>query len=47
VKLAESFGGIGYKVTNKDDYFPTLQKANSQKGLKIIELMFDYPQEIS
>ena len=47
VKLSESFGGIGYKVTDKNDYLPTLLKANKQKGLKLIELMFDYPQEIS
>ncbi len=47
VKLAESFGWIGYKVRDKNEYLPTLLKANKEKGLKIIELMFDYPQEIS
>ncbi|MDD5769481.1 MAG: acetolactate synthase large subunit [Candidatus Gracilibacteria bacterium] len=47
VKLAESFGGIGYKVENKNDFKKTLQKANDEKGLKIIDLKFEYPNEIN
>ncbi|NVP18041.1 acetolactate synthase large subunit [Candidatus Gracilibacteria bacterium] len=47
VKLAESFGGIGYKVENKDDFKLVLEKANKEKGLKIIDLKFEYPQDIN
>lgn len=46
VKLAESFGAKGYKVTNKDDYEKILEKTLSEKGIKIIDLAFDYPQEV-
>lgn len=46
VKLAESFGWIWHKVTDKNDFKSTLEKANSQKWLKIIDVLFDYPQDI-
>lgn len=46
VKLAESFGWKGYKVQNKHDFKTVLKKANQEKGLKIIDIDFDYPQEI-
>ncbi|MGE4443780.1 MAG: acetolactate synthase large subunit [Candidatus Altimarinota bacterium] len=46
VKLAESFGGKGYKVQNKHEFQETLRRVNEEKGLKIIDLDFDYPQEI-
>ncbi len=46
VKLAESFGWIWHKVTDKKDFKSTLEKANSQKWLKIIDVLFDYPQDI-
>lgn len=47
VKLAESFGWIWYKVENKNDFKKTLQKANDEKWLKIIDLKFEYPNEIN
>lgn len=46
VKLAESFGWIWYRVENKNDFKSTLEKANKEKWLKIIDLKFDYPQDI-
>lgn len=46
VKLAESFGAKGYKVTNKDDYVNVLEKTLTEKWVKIIDLDFDYPQEV-
>lgn len=46
VKLAESFGWIGYRVDDKNDFQSVLEEANKQKWLKIIDLVFDYPQDI-
>lgn len=46
VKLAESFWGKGYKVENKHDFKEVLERVNKEKWLKIIDLDFDYPQEI-
>ena len=46
VKMAESFGAKGYRVDNKDDYEAVLSKTLNEKGIKIIDLAFDYPQEI-
>lgn len=46
VKLAESFWGIWYKVKDKKDFKKVLEKANSEKWLKIIDVDFDYPVEI-
>ncbi len=45
VKLADSFGAKGYKVEDPNDFLKTLKLASSEKGLKIIELMFDYGDE--
>lgn len=47
VKLAESFGWIWYKVENKNDFKSTLEKANKEKWLKIIDVLFDYPKDIN
>lgn len=47
VKLAESFWWIWYKVENKHDFKNILELANKEKWLKIIDLKFDYPQEIN
>ena len=47
VQLAKSFGGKGYKVDNKHYFRAVLEAANKEKWLKIIELSFDYPQEIN
>lgn len=46
VKLAESFGWTWYKVSDKNKFKEVLEKANKEKWLKIIDLDFDYPQEI-
>ncbi len=46
VKLAESFWGKWYKVENKHEFQETLRRVNQEKWLKIIDLDFDYPQEI-
>ncbi|QFR39587.1 acetolactate synthase large subunit [Candidatus Gracilibacteria bacterium 28_42_T64] len=43
VKLAESFGAKGYKVENKEDFKTTIENALKEKGIKIIDLDFDYP----
>ncbi len=47
VKLAESFWAIWYKVSDKNDYLKTLEDANAQKWIKIIDLDFDYPEKIN
>lgn len=46
VKLAESFGARGYQVLKKQDFKSTLQKALGEKWLTLIDLRFEYPQEI-
>ncbi|GAB0175175.1 MAG: acetolactate synthase large subunit [Candidatus Altimarinota bacterium] len=46
VKLAESFGARGFRVEKKYDFESTLKKALEFPGLKIIDLVFDYPKEI-
>lgn len=46
VKLAESFGWTWYKVSDKNKFKEVLEKAIWDKWLKIIDLDFDYPQEI-
>lgn len=46
VKLAESFGAKGYKVTNKNDFEKILSQTLTEKGIKVIDLDFEYPIEI-
>lgn len=46
VQLAQSFGWTGFKVEDKNNFKPTLEKSLQTKGLVIIDLDFDYPQEI-
>ncbi|MFK7780007.1 MAG: acetolactate synthase large subunit [Candidatus Gracilibacteria bacterium] len=46
VKLAESFGAKGYKVIDKNDFSQVLIKALDSKGINIIDLDFEYPDEI-
>lgn len=46
VKLAESFWWKWYRVDNKNDYEKTLELANKEKWLKIIDLLFEYPKDI-
>lgn len=47
VKLAESFWGKWYKVKDKSDFKVILEKSLKEKWLKIIDLDFDYPEEIN
>lgn len=47
VMMAESFGGKWYKVTDKNKFKETLTLANKEKWLKIIDVDFDYPQDIN
>ena len=44
VKMTESFGGKWYKVKRKEDFKAVLEKTLTEKGLKIIDLDFDYPE---
>lgn len=44
VKLAQSFWATGYKVEKKEDFKAVLEKTLTEKGLKIIDLDFDYPE---
>lgn len=45
VQLAESFGAKGYKIEKKEDFKPLLEQTLSEKGVKIIDLDFDYPRD--
>jgi len=45
VRLAESFWATGYKVQDKNDFKPILQKALSEKGLIILDVDFEYPED--
>lgn len=46
VKLAESFGAKGYKLTNKDDAEKIIKQAFSQKGPVIIDVEIDADQKV-
>lgn len=45
IQLAESFWATGFKVEDKNDFKSTLAKAIKTKGLSIIDLSFDYPED--
>lgn len=45
IKLAESLGATGFKVEDKNDFSSTLATAIKTKGLSIIDLSFDYPED--
>jgi acetolactate synthase-1/2/3 large subunit len=47
VKLAESFGAKGHRVTTADEFKPMLKKAMDSKGVHIIDLPIDYSENIS
>lgn len=44
VKLAESFGATGYRITASADFAPTLEAAIQKPGVHIIELPIDYSE---
>ena len=46
VKLAESFGGIGYRITNAEDLEATLIQAFSNNKLTIIDCPVDYSENL-
>jgi acetolactate synthase-1/2/3 large subunit len=45
-KLIESFWWTGFKVENKNDFDTTLKKALNTKWLVLIDLIFEYPNDI-
>jgi acetolactate synthase-1/2/3 large subunit len=44
VALAQSFGATWYKVSDKNDFKPTLETALSEKWLILLDVDFDYPE---
>lgn len=46
IQLAQSFGAQGFKVESKEEFKPLLEKTLKMKGIKIIELPFEYPTEV-
>ena len=44
--LAESFGGVGYKVFTKDEFDKALNDAVSQKKVAMIEVMVARDEEV-
>ena len=45
IKFAESFWAKWYRIENKNDFKNILQKTLTQSGVKIIDLVFDYPED--
>lgn len=45
IKLAESFGALGYKISKKEDFKPKLIEVMKKPGVQIIDLDFDYPDD--
>lgn len=45
IKLSESFGAHGYKVSKKEDFKPLLEEVIQKPGIQIIDLDFDYPTD--
>ena len=46
VKLAESFGALGYRVTAEDDLLPMIKDALAQKRPAIIDCPVDYSENV-
>lgn len=46
VKLAESFGAKGYRVTSDDELLPILKDALNQKGPAIVDCPVDYSENL-
>jgi acetolactate synthase-1/2/3 large subunit len=44
IKLAESFGAIGHRITDAQEFKPTLEKALNSKGIHIIDCPVDYSE---
>jgi acetolactate synthase-1/2/3 large subunit len=43
IKLAESFGASGYKITKKEDFKAKLEEVIQKSWIHIIDIDFDYP----
>lgn len=41
VALAESFGGLGFRIERKEDFIPTMQKALASKQVCLIDVVVD------
>ena len=46
ILLAQSFGAKGHTINHPDEFQKILEKAMSEKGVSIIDLPFEYPQEV-
>lgn len=46
VKLAESFGGVGFRVENKQDFIPTLKKAIQSQKVCLIDVVIDRYEDV-
>ena len=46
VKLAESFGAVGYRVKNTEEFSEILKNALNSKGVHIIDLPIDYKDNL-
>jgi acetolactate synthase-1/2/3 large subunit len=47
IKLAESFGVKGYRITSSDQFKPTLQSVIDSTGIHIIDVPIDYSENAS
>ncbi|MCD5374850.1 acetolactate synthase large subunit [Candidatus Gracilibacteria bacterium] len=45
IKLAESFGASGYKISKKQEFKQLLEEVIEKSGIHIIDLDFDYPED--
>ncbi len=46
VKLAESFGGIGFRIEKKQDFIPALRKAIKSKKVCLIDVVIDRFEDV-
>lgn len=46
VKLAESFGAVGYRIQNTGEFKPVLEAALNEPGVQILELPIDYNENV-
>lgn len=46
VQLAESFWATWYRVETKDQFLAIFNQAKAKSGVKIIEVVFEYPEDI-
>jgi acetolactate synthase-1/2/3 large subunit len=46
IKLAEAFWAKWYRVDLPEEFLPTFRAAEAQKGIKIIDIAFVYPEKV-